>query len=72
MKAADIAREYSITQERLNSIKAEHKPVEKYKQQKEEHLINAQGMMENGEEEDNQSDVMFEYDLSKFNQLKNN
>lgn len=75
MKSADIAKEYSITQERLNSIKAEHKPVEKYKMAREEQMIMMGEMLnEHGyqEKKDDESDLMFEYDLSRFNQLKNN
>lgn len=75
MKSADIARELGITEERLNSIKAEHRPVEKYKKSKEEQMMMVGGMMKDiidQGDQDRESDMAFEYDLSRFNQLKDN
>lgn len=75
MKAADIAKELNITMERLNSIKAELRPVEKYQEDKEEEIIMMMGELgdaRNRKPKKVKSQAMFEYDLTRLKMLKEN
>lgn len=66
MKDADIAKQYGITQLRLNAILNENKPIEKYKQEQTLEMNE-----EDNEEQARQEDPMlqFKYDLSKLSQF---
>jgi phage antirepressor YoqD-like protein len=66
MKDADIAKQYGITQSRLNAILNENKPIEKYKMDQALEL-----MEEENEEIAKEEDPMlqFKYDLSKLSQF---
>lgn len=75
MKTADIAKEFNITIERLNSIKSELRPIEKYKKDKEEEIIMMMGELgdvRNRRQKKAPNKALFEYDLTKFKMLKGN
>ena len=73
MSVADVAREYGISQTRLNAIIAVNKPIEKFKLEQDLNIHVLQEEFDQFVQDDfakEENKMEFRYDLSKFKTIQ--